>query len=139
MTSPDGTSMEGLTAELDRGGNRVQILFSMPASRSAPSGQSRVAVRQRSTGWLSWAGGLFSLAFLTASIVACPGGSASLLLHAAGPVSPVPPAAPPSFLSAKTLFQTNRAYDPRIALAVDAVIVHRHADRGEQLRSAIGS
>jgi len=30
------------------------------------------------------------------------------------------------FLQAKTIFQTNRAYEPRIAIAVDGVIVHRH-------------
>jgi hypothetical protein len=31
-----------------------------------------------------------------------------------------------SFLDAKTMFQTNVAYDPRIAIAVDAVVVHQH-------------
>lgn len=30
------------------------------------------------------------------------------------------------FLQAKTIFQTNRAYEPRIAIAADGVIVHRH-------------
>jgi len=30
------------------------------------------------------------------------------------------------FLRAKTIFQTNRAYEPRIAIAADGVIVHRH-------------
>ena len=33
------------------------------------------------------------------------------------------------FLDAKTVFQTNAGYDPRIAIAADAVIVHRHGGR----------
>lgn len=36
--------------------------------------------------------------------------------------------AEPEFVRAKTVFQTNVHYDPRVAIAVDAVIVHRHAD-----------
>jgi len=35
-------------------------------------------------------------------------------------------AADAGFLDAKTIFQTNRGYDPRIAIAADGVIVHRH-------------
>ncbi len=34
---------------------------------------------------------------------------------------------PSSFRDCKTLFQTNTGYDPRLAIAVDGVIVHRHA------------
>jgi len=33
------------------------------------------------------------------------------------------------FLDAKTIFQTNTGYDPRIAIAADGVIVHRHGGR----------
>lgn len=43
------------------------------------------------------------------------------------------------FARAKTVFQTNTAYDPRIALAVDGVIVHRHGEKLEPLRQSIGS
>lgn len=40
------------------------------------------------------------------------------------------------FLSAKTVFQTNTGYDERLAIAVDGVIVHRHAAPFEnELRS----
>jgi len=35
-------------------------------------------------------------------------------------------AARADFLDAKTILQTNAGYDPRLAIAVDAVIVHRH-------------
>jgi hypothetical protein len=44
-----------------------------------------------------------------------------------------------SFLDARTCFQTNTPYDPRIALAVDAVIVHRHGEATQSLAKAIGS
>ena len=44
-----------------------------------------------------------------------------------------------TFAQAKTVFQTNTAYDPRIALAVDGVIVHRHGEKLEPLRQSIGS
>jgi len=44
-----------------------------------------------------------------------------------------------TFALAKTVFQTNTAYDPRIALAVDGVIVHRHGEKLEPLRKTIGS
>jgi len=44
-----------------------------------------------------------------------------------------------SFLQAKTLFQTNRAYDPRIAMAVDGVIVHRHGASDDAVRDVIQS
>jgi len=37
------------------------------------------------------------------------------------------------FRRAKTVFQTNVAYDPRVAIAVDAVIVHRHAAEAREL------
>ncbi|MBI4600823.1 MAG: hypothetical protein HY721_02575, partial [Planctomycetes bacterium] len=61
-------------------------------------------------------------------------------LSAGLPASPADEAgAPAPFLAAKTVFQTNRPYDPRIALAVDAVIVHRHGERLEPLRDAIAS
>ncbi len=43
------------------------------------------------------------------------------------------------FLAAKTLFQTNRPYDPRLAIAVDGVIVHRHGAAAADVRQAIGS
>jgi len=46
---------------------------------------------------------------------------------------------PASFLAAKTFFQTNVAYDPRVAIATDAVVVHRHGDPPGSLRKAIGS
>jgi hypothetical protein len=52
---------------------------------------------------------------------------------AAGPVKPSP------FLQAKTCFQTNAPYDPRLAIAVDAVIVHRHGDKTTSLSQTIGS
>ncbi len=35
--------------------------------------------------------------------------------------------ATPSFRDCKTIFQTNTGFDPRLAIAVDGVIVHRHA------------
>lgn len=54
--------------------------------------------------------------------------------HAADPHRP-----DPGFLEAKTFFQTNVPYDPRIAIGVDAVVVHRHADRTESLSAAIRS
>lgn len=43
------------------------------------------------------------------------------------------------FLEAKTCFQTNVAYDPRVAIAVDAVIVHQHGAPLDRLKSMIGS
>lgn len=43
------------------------------------------------------------------------------------------------FLQAKTIFQTNMGYDPRIAIAVDAVVVHMHGVGDGPLRSAIQS
>ena len=55
---------------------------------------------------------------------------------AAGPATR--PAA--SFNDAKTCFQTNVPYDPRIAIAVDAVIVHRHGEHARRwLKGPIGS
>lgn len=44
-----------------------------------------------------------------------------------------------AFMATKTVFQTNTAYDPRIAIAVDGVIVHRHGVPFEDIRNAIGS
>ncbi|MFV2067938.1 MAG: hypothetical protein ACC645_13275, partial [Pirellulales bacterium] len=44
-----------------------------------------------------------------------------------------------SFLRAKTIFQTNVPYDPRLAIAVDAVIVHRHGAGDADVRQAITS
>ena len=49
------------------------------------------------------------------------------------------PVKPSPFLNAKTLFQTNSAYDPRIAIAVDGVIVHQHGVELEPLRRMIDS
>lgn len=46
---------------------------------------------------------------------------------------------PRSFQAAKTFFQTNVAYDPRLGLAVDAVVVHRHGDPPDRLRDHIRS
>ena len=43
------------------------------------------------------------------------------------------------FLAAKTWFQTNTPYDPRVALATDAVVLHRHGEKGEALRANIHS
>lgn len=43
------------------------------------------------------------------------------------------------FADCKTFFQTNLGYDPRIAIAADAVVVHRHGDSLESLTGAIGS
>ncbi|GMU19927.1 MAG: hypothetical protein AMXMBFR13_00310 [Phycisphaerae bacterium] len=44
-----------------------------------------------------------------------------------------------AFLDAKTCFQTNVAYDPRLAIAVDAVILHRHGEEPKRLARMIGS
>ena len=55
------------------------------------------------------------------------------------PVMAAPAASRPAFVQSKTCFQTNTAYDPRIALAVDGVIVHRHGEALEGLKKAIGS
>ncbi|MBI1785708.1 hypothetical protein HYR69_11245, partial [Candidatus Sumerlaeota bacterium] len=46
---------------------------------------------------------------------------------------------PVPFIKAKTIFQVNSPYDPRIAIAADGVIVHRHGDKIEPLRGAIQS
>ena len=46
---------------------------------------------------------------------------------------------PPSFLQAKTIFQTDQPYDSRIGIAADAAIVHRHSDNLAALKNAIGS
>ncbi len=43
------------------------------------------------------------------------------------------------FLFAKTTLQTNSDYDPRLAIAVDSVIVHRHGAEEKILARAIGS
>jgi len=40
------------------------------------------------------------------------------------------------FLKAKTIFQTNTTYDPRLAIAVDGIVVHRH---GAEFAQAIES
>lgn len=45
----------------------------------------------------------------------------------------------PMFLRAKTILQTNTPYDPRIAIAVDGIIVHRHGDSDESIRQALGT
>lgn len=44
-----------------------------------------------------------------------------------------------AFRDCKTFFQTNVPYDPRIAIATDAVVVHRHGDALENLTRAIKS
>jgi len=49
------------------------------------------------------------------------------------------PDLPPSFMAAKTVFQVNVGFDPRIAIAADGVIVHRHGDKIESLGPAIES
>ena len=43
------------------------------------------------------------------------------------------------FMHAKTIFQVNSFYDPRIALPVDSVIVHRHGDSTAIMYNAIKS
>ena len=43
------------------------------------------------------------------------------------------------FMNAKTIFQVNMYYDPKAALPVDAVIVHRHGDSTASLYNAIKS
>ncbi|MGQ9649734.1 MAG: hypothetical protein ACUVXJ_06470 [Phycisphaerae bacterium] len=43
------------------------------------------------------------------------------------------------FMKAKTCFQTNTPYEPRTALAVDSVIVHRHGEDPIKLAQMIGS
>ena len=45
--------------------------------------------------------------------------------------------APISFMQAKTVFQVNSFYDPRIAIPSDGVIVHRHGDNLETMTKAI--
>jgi hypothetical protein len=57
--------------------------------------------------------------------------SLTLAVHAAEPGR--------SFRDCKTWFQTNSPYDPRIAIATDAVVVHRHGEPLEPLKQAIGS
>ena len=46
---------------------------------------------------------------------------------------------PRTFLQAKTWFQTNVGYDPRIAIATDGVVVHRHGASQETMTKTIGS
>ena len=43
------------------------------------------------------------------------------------------------FLAAKTWFQTNTPYDPRVAVATDAVVIHRHGEKGDALRANMES
>jgi len=43
------------------------------------------------------------------------------------------------FLAAKTWFQTNTPYDPRVAIATDAVVLHRHGEKGDPLRANLRS
>ncbi len=45
---------------------------------------------------------------------------------------------PTSFMQAKTMYQVNIFYDPKVAIYADAVIVHRHG-RSNSLNSAIKS
>ena len=45
----------------------------------------------------------------------------------------------PTMLEAKTLFQTNTDYDPRLAVAVDGVIVHLHGAGSRRLTRALDS
>ncbi|UCG48784.1 MAG: hypothetical protein JSU94_03200 [Phycisphaerales bacterium] len=51
---------------------------------------------------------------------------AVLICAAAWPVAAGESEKAADFRSAKTIFQTNTRYDPRLAIAVDGVIVHRH-------------
>ncbi len=64
-----------------------------------------------------------------------------LAFFGALPASAAEKSAPParSFRDCKTWFQTNVAYDPRLAIATDAVVVHRHGEALEPLKQAIGS
>ncbi len=48
-------------------------------------------------------------------------------------------AAPISFMQAKTVFQVNSFYDPRIAIHSDGVIIHRHGDNLETMTDAVKS
>lgn len=49
------------------------------------------------------------------------------------------PGAPLPFVKCKTCLQTNVAYDPRAALAVDSIIVHQHGADPATLANSIGS
>jgi hypothetical protein len=64
---------------------------------------------------------------------------AMLIVGLAGPIGTAQQSKPVPFRQAKTCFQTNSAFDPRLGLAVDAVIVHRHGDPPDNLRNVIGS
>ena len=61
--------------------------------------------------------------------------TATLIVVAASVLGPVARAGT-DFRAAKTIFQTNVAYDPRLAIAVDGVVVHRH---GADFRPALQS
>jgi hypothetical protein len=69
-------------------------------------------------------------AFATLCLAAC--------VHASD-ADASPDAGARRFIDAKTLFQTNVGYDPRIGIAVDAVVVHRHGDPLDPLRKIVGS
>jgi hypothetical protein len=49
------------------------------------------------------------------------------------------PPGPVPFVKSKTCLQTNRGYEPRTALAVDSVIIHRHGEEPDKLAEMIGS
>lgn len=69
-----------------------------------------------------------------------PGDQALWLQRVAAETSPESAATTrESFLEARTVFQTNLPWDPRLALAVDGVIVHRHGDGKRSLSRAITS
>jgi len=62
------------------------------------------------------------------------------VLLGVGSVPGAPPSTPPArFVHAKTIFQTNTHYDPRIAFAVDGMIVHRHGAPKADLKRVIDS
>jgi len=62
-----------------------------------------------------------------------------LVTVSASPVMAKDAARPVGFNECKTFFQTNSRYDPRIGIATDAVVVHRHGEALESLRKSIGS
>lgn len=75
--------------------------------------------------------GVMILAFFPLSV-------SLVLARACSGDQPAPPRTN-AFLQAKTVFQTNQPYDPRLAIAVDAVIVHRHGASDKDLRQVIAS
>lgn len=76
---------------------------------------------------------------LAGVLLICPSTGISRAADVAG-ASPQAGVAPVGgFLQAKTFFQTNIPYDPRVAIAVDAIVVHRHGDSPPSLSRALDS